>query len=219
MIRVLLVDDHASLRGALALVFDAEPGMTVAAEAGSLAETRALLNAGSAGFDVALLDFDLPDGSGDGLISELHGRNPHAQVLLLSGVADEPQRALAVEAGATGVLHKSAPTEEVVEAVRRLAAGQQLLSPQETLAMLRLACKHQQQELAARRLLDKLSDRERDVLRALAEGLGDKEIAERLGIHARTARNHMARILAKLHVKSRLQALLFAARHGVVSIY
>lgn len=218
MIRILLVDDHASFRGAFALVFESEPDMTVVAEAGSVAEARRFLAGEHPDVDVAVLDFDLPDGSGEELIGDLRDRNPHAEALLLSGVADETQFALAVEAGASGVLHKTAPTIQVVEAIRRLAAGEQLLSPEEILRMIRLAGRHRQEEREARTLVDQLTTREREVLQALADGLGDRELAARLGISVRTARNHMTSILAKLHVRSRLQALVFAVRNDVVRI-
>lgn len=218
MIRVMLVDDHASLRGAFSLVMEHQPDMVVVAEAGSVSEARAYLQSEDANIDVAILDFDLPDGTGDELIGDLQAINPRVEVLVLSGVAEDAQFARAVEAGASGVLHKAAPTSEVLGSVRRLAAGEQLLSAQEIIRMLRLAGRQREEERDSRLLLDSLTVREREVLQLLAEGLGNKEIAERLGVSERTSRNQMSSIITKLGVNSRLQALIFAVRHGAVRL-
>jgi DNA-binding NarL/FixJ family response regulator len=131
----------------------------------------------------------------------------------------EPGRfARAVEAGASGVLHKSTPIKDIVEAVQMLRAGEALLSPAEVVEMLRLVGRERQEELAARQAVERLTPREKEVLEALAEGLESKEIAEKLNVTVETERTHMVNILHKLGVHSRLQALVFAARYGVVRI-
>lgn len=213
-IRILLVEDHASLRQAVAALFDQEPEFTVVGQAGSLAEARTMLD----GVDVAIVDLDLPDGYGGNLIKQLRDANPHAMVLVLSAYFDRPQIARAVEFGAAGVLHKSVGIDEVVEAVRRLRAGESLLPLQEVVELLRFASSHREQEQEARQAIAQLTPREREVLEALAKGLDGQQIAERLHISLWTERNHMANILAKLGMHSRLQALVFALRHGVVNI-
>jgi DNA-binding NarL/FixJ family response regulator len=214
VIRVLLVDDHASFRQPLTFMLEREPDITVVGQAGTLAEARGLLQ----GIDVAVIDLALPDGNGLQLIKELHGSSPRCQVVVLTGGGDRVQYAEAVEAGAAGVLQKSVGIADIVDAVRRLHAGESLLSPQETIALLRLATQHREQVREALVAASRLTPREREVLQALAEGLNDKEIAQRLYISTETARTHMVNILAKLGVESRLQALIFAVRHGLVTI-
>ncbi len=123
MNRVLLVDDHASFREMLALVFDREPEFEVVAQAGSLAEARRMLD----GVDLAVVDLDLPDGDGTELIGELRAVNPQATVLVLTASAERETYARAVEAGAAGVVHKSVHLEDVISAARRLARGEAIL--------------------------------------------------------------------------------------------
>jgi DNA-binding NarL/FixJ family response regulator/signal transduction histidine kinase len=217
-IRVLLVEDHASFREAVASVFERDPGFEVVGQAGSLAKARKLLEGGASEADVAIVDLGLPDGYGGDLIKELRAVDPRAQALVLSGTLDRAEVARAVEAGAAGVLHKSAEMGEVVEAVRRVRAGERLLPLDEVVELIKFAGSQREQEHEALRSIAQLTPREEEVLQALAEGLDSKEIAERLGISATTERNHVASILAKLGAHSRLQALIFAARHGVVEI-
>lgn len=214
MIRVLLVDDHASFRQPLAFMLEQKPEITVVAEAGSLAEARAVLG----GVDVAIVDLDLPDGSGVDLVGALHAANPNGMVLILSGSNDRAQFARAVEEGASGVMNKSSRIAEIVEAVQRLGAGESLLSPREVIEMLRFAGRHREESRTAQQTLERLTPREREVLQALADGLNDKEIAQRLHVTTETARTHMVNVLRKLDVDSRLQALVFAVRHGAVTI-
>ena len=214
MIRVLLVDDHAAFRQPLSFMFNREPEFEVVAQAGSLAEARSKLD----GVDAAVVDLDLPDGNGADLIGELHAANPQCVALVLTASTDRVAHARAVEAGADGVLDKSVSIGDVIDAVRRLEAGEALLSPNEVGELLRLAGQQRVQEREARLAIESLTPREREVLQALADGLSDKEIAERLYVSAGTVRNHVVRVLRKLGVHSRLQALVFAARYGAVTI-
>ena len=214
MIRVLLVDDHTSFRQALAFMMDREPDFTVVAQAGSVAEGCCALQ----GVDVAVVDLNLPDGNGVELVRELRAANPQSIVLILSAADDRLQLAQAVEAGASGVMHKSAGISEIISAVRRLSQGDQLLSPVEMIETLRLLGEQREQSREAQAALARLTRRECQVLQALADGLNDKEIAERLQISSETARTHMVNILSKLGVGSRLQALVFAVRHRAVKI-
>ena len=215
--RIFLVEDHASFRQALAFMFGREGEFAVAGQAGSLAEARAFLRRSPKGFDVAVVDLALPDGDGFGLIEELSSR-PEIMTLVLSASLEPTRFARAVEAGASGVLHKSAPIGEIVDAVRRLRSGEALLSPAEVVEMLRMVSRRRQEEYEARRAIEKLTPREKQVLTALGEGLDSKDIAEKLHITVETERTHMVNILGKLDVHSRLQALVFAARHGLVEI-
>ena len=215
--RIFLVEDHASFRQALAFMFEREGEFVVAGQAGSLAEAHAFLRKSPKSFDVAVVDLALPDGDGFGLIAELSSR-PDVMTLVLSASLEPTRFARAVEAGASGVLHKSAPIGEIVDAVRRLRSGEALLSPAEVVEMLRMVSRRRQEEYEARRAIEKLTPREKQVLMALGEGLDSKDIAEKLHITVETERTHMVNILGKLDVHSRLQALVFAARHGLVEI-
>lgn len=214
MIRVLLVDDHSSFRQPLAFMLDRDPDITVVAQAGTLAEAEPLLR----DIDIAVVDLDLPDGSGVDLIRELRVVNPSGAVLVLTASTSREELAQAVEAGAAGVIHKSAHITDIVEGLRRLAGGESLLSHAEMIELLRLATRRREEDREAQFALGQLTAREREVLGALAEGLTDKEIAERLHVSTQTVRTHMVNILSKLGVNSRLQALVFAIRHGAVTV-
>jgi PAS domain S-box-containing protein len=214
-IRVLLVEDHTAIREALASSFEGE-GFEVVGQAGSIADARRMLEEHPV--DVALIDLGLPDGYGAELIKELREAHPHAQALVLSASLDRTNVARAVERGAAGVLSKTAHLQEVVQAVRRLRAGQTLMPLEEVVELLRYSSTRREEEHEAQNAIEKLTSREIEVLQALAEGLDSEGIADKLNIALRTERNHMASILKKLEVHSQLQALLFALRHGVVKI-
>jgi DNA-binding NarL/FixJ family response regulator len=217
MQRLLLVEDHASFRQTLALVLDQQPEFSVVAQAGSLAEARQLMQ-GSHAADLGIIDLALPDGEGVSLIETLRQSNPYFVALVLTASLDRSEYARAVEAGASGVMHKSADVEEILEATKRLAAGESLLSQEELVELLRLAGQSREEEREARASIEQLTAREREVLQALADGLSNKEIAARLHMSVDTERTHMMNILNKLGVHSRLQALLFAARHDLVEL-
>ena len=168
--------------------------------------------------DIAIIDLALPDGYGGELIKDLRDANPGAMALVLSASLDHAETARAVESGAAGVLHKSVELSEVVRAVRRLRAGETLLPLNEVVELLRFASSRREQEYESRQAIAQLTPREKEVLQALAEGLDGPEIARQLSISIPTERNHMASILAKLGVHSRLQALVFALRHNVVKV-
>jgi DNA-binding NarL/FixJ family response regulator len=216
--RILLVEDHASFRQALAFMFEREPEFAVVGQAGTLAEARQFLNGAGGETDVAVCDLALPDGDGFDLIEELAANGGEVITLVLSASLEPARFARAVEAGASGVLHKAAAIGDIVEAVKRLRAGEALLSPDEVIEMLRMVSRQRQEQVEVQRAIDRLTRREREVLQALAEGLDSKDIAEKLHITVETERTHMVNILNKLGVHSRLQALVFAARNGLVEI-
>ncbi len=218
MHRILLVDDHASFRQTLAFVFDQQPEFEVVAQAGSLAEARRALEGLENEPDLGVIDLSLPDGEGTELIKDLREANEEFAALLLTASIDRTDHARAIEAGAAGVVHKSADVDEILDATRRISEGETLLSPEELVEMLRIASQDREDEREARANIEQLTRREREVLQALSEGLSNKEIAERLHMSVDTERTHMMNILSKLGVHSRLQALLFAARHGLVEI-
>ena len=217
MIHVLLVDDHASFRQPLTFMMERGPDFEVVAQAGSLVEGRRVLKDAKE-VDIAVVDLHLPDGNGVDLIRDLHAANPHAKVLTLTASLDRREHARAVEAGAEGVAHKSVGISEIIDLVRRLSRGEQLLSTTEVIELLRLVGEEREQSRAAQAALGRLTQRELEVLQSLAEGLNDKQIAERLHISSETSRTHMVNILRKLGLESRLQALVYAVRYGVVTI-
>ena len=214
MSRVLLVDDHASFREMLAFVFDRQLEFEVVAQAGSLAEARCMLE----GVDLAVVDLDLPDGNGMDLIAELHAVNPDGMVLVLTASPDREVHARVVQEGAAGVLHKSARVKDIIGAARHLIAGEPILSVNEVLELFRIAGRSRERDFESQRAIEELTPREREVLQALTDGLSDKQIAQRLSVSVGTVGNHFVNIFRKLGVRSRLQALVFALRHGIVDI-
>ena len=216
MQRILLVEDHTSFRQTLAYLFDQQPDFRVVAQAGTLVEARRAMEGSEA--DLGVIDLSLPDGEGTGLIAELRDANADFAALVLTASLDRANHARAVEAGAAGVLHKSADVDVILDATRRLGEGETLFSQDELVELLRLAGQNREEELEARVSIEQITPREREVLRSLAEGLSNKEIAAKLHMSVDTERTHMMNILNKLGVHSRIQALLFAARHGLVEI-
>jgi PAS domain S-box-containing protein len=213
-VRVLLVEDHTAVRQAIATMLEREPDLHVAGQAASLAEARELLE----GVDVAVIDLGLPDGDGADLVPELREASPRAQALVLSANLDRAQTARAIERGAAATLDKTAQLDELVDAVRRLRAGETLMPLDEVVEMLRFAARRRRQEQDDRHALERLTPREREILQALGEGLDTQSIADRLHITPRTTRNHVSSILAKLGVHSQLQAVLFALRYDLVQV-
>jgi DNA-binding NarL/FixJ family response regulator len=214
-IRVGLVEDHIAVRQALAYILEREGGFEVVAQAGSVVEAREF----STEVDVAIIDLGLPDGDGIGVIKELREKNPEIIGLVLSATSDRTQLARAVEAGAAGLLHKATPLQEITQAVRRLVAGEALIAMEEVIEFLRLASREREKEYQEHLVVQQLTLREKEILQCLAEGLNDRQIAQGLHISFETERNHMTSIFAKLGVQSRLQAILFAIRCGIVEIH
>jgi len=214
VIRVLLVDDHLAFRQPLAFMLLREPDITISGQAATVAEARPLLPE----TDIALIDLDLPDEEGVVVIHELLSVNPQAIALVLTGSRSTLAMARAVEAGAVGVMHKSRPVSEVVEAIHRLKAGEPLLSMRDSIDMLRFISRQRDQNRAVQTMIARLTPREREVLQALAAGLSDREIAHQLLVSTETVRTHMVNLLHKLEVDSRLKALVFALKHDLVTI-
>src|SRR5215216_6153696 len=169
-IRIAVVDDHDTFREPLAFMLDREPDLTVVARPRSLSEAREVLESAELAVEVAIVDLNLPDGSGADLIKELRATRPRVKALVLSAMSEQRYLAEAIEAGAAGVMHKSAPMRDLVETVRRLAGGEQLLSQQEVIEALRLIGRERESNREAQALSEKLTQREREVLQALAEG-------------------------------------------------
>lgn len=215
MIRLLVVDDHTSFRESLVFMLELSGELAVVAQAGSLEAAREAIQ--NSDIDVALLDLDLAGDRGINLIPFLRLHHPNAVAVILTGNNGERTRAMAVAAGAVGVLHKSAGVQDIVTAVSRAFAGEPLISPREASELLQQGSRYASSEDEGRKALQQLSQREKDVLRALAAGLDNQGIAERLFVSPETVRTHIVRIYRKLDVDSRLQAVLFALRHHFVT--
>jgi len=208
-IRVLIVDDHAVVRSGLRLLLDAEPDIEVVAEAGDVA--GAVLEARATKPDVILMDVVMPGRSGIEGTPAVLKEAPEAKVLVLS-MQDDPRyvrEAFAV--GASGYVLKEAADTEVVAAVREVASGGRYVHPA---LGARLAAAEAEER--ARAEADPLSDREREVMRLLALGHTNREIAKMLYISVRTAETHRAHIMQKLRLTTRAELVRYAIQHGLL---
>ncbi len=206
MIRVLLVDDHPVVREGIEAILEDDPDIEVAGDAGSAAD--AIAAAGRIHPDVVLLDLELPDMNGVDAIPRIAAEAPEARVIVLTAY-DTDERVLgAVRAGARGYLLKGATGQEIMAAIRAVAAGGSHLAPRVAEKVLG------QVRGPGRQLL--LTPRERTVLRLVADGLSSKQIARRLTITERTVKFHVGSILNKLGAETRAQAVAEAARRGLL---
>jgi len=209
MTRVLIVDDHAVVRAGLKLLIDAEEDLEAVGEAGSARD--AIFEARSLMPDVVLLDVVMPDQSGLEIIPQLLHENNEAKVLVLS-MQDEPSYVReAFEAGASGYVLKEAADAEVVAAVREVAQGGRYVHPE--LGARLITADSEERKRAEE---DPLSDREREVLRLLALGHTNQEIAKQLYISVRTAETHRAHIMQKLRLASRAELVRYALDQGLL---
>lgn len=206
--RVLVVDDHSMFASGVSQVLSAEDDLEVVGQVGDLASARRRLAVDEV--DVVLLDQRLPDGSGVDAIPDLKQVAPGARIVVLTGAADETTMVRAMEHGCAGFLEKDRSVEDLVLAVRSAAAGEAMVSP----ALLARLIARMQQGPAG--VGSDLTPREREVLGLVAEGLGNAAIGARLHVSVNTVRNHVANVLAKLGVHSKLEALSVAVREGLL---
>lgn len=207
-IRVLIIDDHEVLAASLAHVLEAEPGLVPVGIASTLERARSLIRTTSP--DVLLLDHRLPDGDGVAAIGELRALRPSVQVVVLTASAADHVLVQAIEGGASGFLSKTRSLGEVTAAVRAAAVGEATVSPE----MLARLLPRLSRTKGVR--LQELTDREREVLGLLADGLTNAAIAERLVVSVHTVRNHIANLSTKLGAHSKLEALSIAVREGLL---
>jgi DNA-binding NarL/FixJ family response regulator len=204
-VRVALVDDHEVVRRGLRDLLGGEPGIEVVAEAGSVEE--ALARVGATLPDVVVVDMRLPDGDGVQLCRALRQLDPAPRCLVLTAFDDERALVEAIMAGASGYLLKQVRGQELVDAVREVAAGRSLLDPVTTAHVLdRMRKDAETDDLAA------LTERERAVLELMGEGLSNRQIAERLFLAEKTVKNYVTSVLAKLGMERRTQAVAWIAR-------
>jgi len=208
-IRVLVVDDHAVVRAGLRRVLDAEADIKTVGEAANA--ERAVFEALEAHPDVVLMDVVMPGKTGIEGMPALLQAVPNVKVLMLS-MQDDPQYVReAFEAGASGYVLKEAADTDVVDAVRAVAAGERYVHP--ALGARLVAAESEERKRA---VSDPLSEREREVLRLLALGHTNQEIAALLYISVRTAETHRAHIMQKLGLSSRAELVRYALDHGLV---
>ena len=207
-IRVLIVDDHEVLAASLAMVLEAEDDITAVGVATTLEQARDLV-AGSRP-DVLLLDHRMPDGDGVAAIPQLRAIRPSVGVVVLTASAADHVLLAAIENGASGFLSKTRSLGEVTAAVRAAAAGESVISPE---LLARLLPRFGRGKVHSP---DDLTEREREVLALVAEGLSNAAIAERQVVSVHTVRNHIASLSAKLGAHSKLEALSIALRQGLL---
>ena len=212
-IRVLVVDDHDLFRAGLAALLAAQPGIEVVAQASG--GRMGVRLADELEPDVILMDVRMPDLEGPDATREILDRHPSTRVVALTVVSDDSDVAAVVEAGACGFLAKDTAIDAVVLAVRAAANGVAWLSPRAAEVVLGRVRRVGADEEPEPGLLEELSPREREVLRLIARGMENAEIAEELGISPRTAKNHVSNILVKLGMPSRIQAAIYAVRRGL----
>lgn len=207
-IRVLIVDDHEVLASSLAMVLDAEEDITTAGVAMTLDQAHTMI--GTSQPDVVLLDHRMPDGDGVAAISSLRQQRPSVGIVVLTASSADHVLLAAIEAGASGFLSKTRSLDEVTAAVRAAAAGESVISPE---LLSRLLPRFGREKPYS---ADELTDREREVLALVAEGLPNAAIADRLVVSVHTVRNHIASLSAKLGAHSKLEALSIAVRRGLL---
>jgi len=217
-VRVLVVDDHALFRRGLVLVLESEDGIEVAGEAEDGA--AGLARAAELAPDVVLLDVRMPSMSGIEAARRMAGDVPTARVVMLTVSDEEEDLYEAIKAGAVGYLLKEISIEEVADAVRAVLQGQTLISPSmasklivEFATLARRADDSRERVPAPR-----LTDRELEVLRAVAQGLTNCDIGELLHISENTVKNHVRNILEKLHLHSRMEAALYAVKEQILDL-
>lgn len=211
VIRVLVVDDHGLFRAGLSSLLSAQPEIDVVAQASG--GRAAIRLADELRPDVALMDLRMPDIDGVEATRTIVEAYPSTRVIVMTVLSEDRDVESAVQAGACGFLAKDTPLDEVVAAVRAAAHGAAWLSPRAAEVVLgRVRQAGPEPDLGR---LKQLSPRELDVLRLIARGMENAEIAEALQISPRTAKNHVSSVLAKLGVPSRVQAAIYAVRSGL----
>jgi RNA polymerase sigma factor (sigma-70 family) len=214
-VRVLLVDDDDLMRAGLKAVLSSDQTVEVAGEATNGRE--AVRRAGELAPDVVLMDVRMPDLDGIAATREVIARSPEARVVILTTFEQDDYIFGALTAGASGFLLKRTSPEELISAIHAVAAGDSLLSPSVTRRVIDRMAQHPAPEAAFDQRLDELTPREREVLTQLARGLSNGEIAEALVIEESTVKTHVKRILMKLRLRDRVQAVIFAYESGLTT--
>jgi len=205
-IRVLIADDHEVVRIGIGKLLDSRPDIEVVGLARDGAEAIAL--SGELAPDVVLMDLVMPGIDGIEATRRIAHAVEEARVVVLTSFADREHISEALDSGAVGYLLKDSDPDELVSGVRAAAAGESPLTPRVALTVVR--------ELRRSAPAETLSDREREVLALVGAGVANKQIALRLGISTKTVKSHLSHIFRRIGVQDRLQAAMWARRHGVV---
>jgi two-component system, NarL family, response regulator DevR len=205
-VSVFLLDDHEVVRRGIRDLLEAEPGFTVAGETGSAQEAVRRIPALRP--DVAVLDARLPDGSGIDVCREIRSVDPSIQALILTSYDDDEALFTAIMAGAAGYILKEVSGGDLIDSIRRVAAGQSLLDPAVTQRVLDRLRRGDDEPSELRNL----TEQERRVLALIAEGMTNKQIGERLFLAEKTVKNYVSSLLSKLGLERRTQAAVLAAK-------
>ena len=211
-IRVLFVEDHQLLADPLAAMLAREPDMQVVGIAGTVADAKIMAREQ---LDVVLMDYRLPDGTGAEATRAIKARWPAARVVMVTALTDDETLLESIQAGADGYLTKDRAAEDVVTAVRAAHAGETLL-PRSVIVEIARRVAVARERGDERRVVEPLTPRELEILRALTEGMSTPEICERLFIAPNTLRTHVQNIMGKLRVHSKLEAVAFALKYRLV---
>ncbi len=213
MIRIMLVDDHTLFRRGLKALLAGEPSFAVVGEAGDAGE--ALRRVVELRPDVVLLDNHMPGVNGVDAIAAIREAVPGVRVILLTVSEDEDDLSRALTAGAAGYLLKTVESEFLAAAIRRALAGEAVVSPELTHKLVRALRAASSPAATNGQTEEILSPREREILREIAAGASNKEIARSLGIAETTVKVHVQHILRKLNLNSRVQAAVYAVEQGI----
>ncbi len=216
-LRVMVVDDHALFRRGLEMVLQQEDDIDLVGEASDGAE--AVDKAQELMPDVVLMDVRMPKRSGIEAAGQIKDLLPHAKILMLTISDDEADLYDAIKAGASGYLLKEIPIEEVADAIRSVWQGQSRISPSMASKLLtEFANMSKASSERPQMPAPKLTDREMEVLKLVAQGLNNRDIAKELFISENTVKNHIRNILEKLHLHSRMEAVVYAVREKLLEI-
>jgi DNA-binding NarL/FixJ family response regulator len=214
-VRVLLVDDDDLMRAGLKAVLSTDAGIEVVAEAGD--GRSAVVAARRHGPDVVLMDVRMPDLDGIAATREVVAVSPEIKVAILTTFEQDDYIFGALNAGASGFLLKRTKPEELIAAIHTLAAGDSLLSPSVTRRVIERMTEQPVPDSSAKELLERLTPREREVLELISGGLSNAEIAATFVIEESTVKTHVKRILMKLRLRDRVQAVIFAYESGLTT--
>ncbi len=206
-IRVFLLDDHEVVRRGIKELLEGEPDIVVVGESGLAAEAARRIPALRP--DVAILDARLPDGSGIDVCREIRSRDPEVKALILTSYDDDDALFAAIMAGAAGYTLKQVRGNDLVDTVRRVAAGQSTLDPSVTAAVLDRV----RNGPPVDKELERLTAQEQRILDLIGEGMTNRQIGEQLYLAEKTVKNYVSSMLAKLGLTSRTQAAIFATKH------
>ena len=216
-LRVMVVDDHALFRRGLEMVLQQEPDIDLVGEASDGLE--AVDKAQELMPDVVLMDVRMPRRSGIEAAGQIKDLLPHAKILMLTISDEEADLYDAIKAGASGYLLKEIPIEEVADAIRSVWQGQSRISPSMASKLLNeFAAMSKASADRPQMPAPKLTDREMEVLKLVAQGMNNRDIAKELFISENTVKNHIRNILEKLHLHSRMEAVVYAVREKLLEI-